>query len=177
MMSGPVILHRNGQAYIVKVKPATARPLEVYDGTRRVAFGLLKRYHPWRLEVADVDGHGEAIAVGVDKPTHNLRFRHRTLFLINFDGHALQRKWTGSSLGRPLLDFCFSPTVPQHLVSLERCLDGRVAVTAYHWVGFGFRKDGERLLTDASAIEPVPEGVRVRAGDHQVSFTWKDLRL
>ena len=173
----PVRLVRDGAPYLVKVVPKAERPLQVWRSSKLIAFGLLKRYHPWCLQVADVDGRGDAIAVGVDKPTHNLHFPHRTLFLLSFDGKALKRKWTGSTMGRPLLEFCFSPTPPQRLITLETCLDGRVALSSYHWIGFGFRKDRERFWQAAAHLQATPDALTVRAEGHQVSLQWSDVLL
>jgi hypothetical protein len=171
----PLKLVFGGTSYVVSVQAKAERPLEVWLGHRRVAHGLLTRYHPWTTQIADVDGHGETIAVGVSKPTHNLHFAHRTLFLISFDGHELKRKWTGSTMGRPLVDFCFSPVKPQRLVTLETCLDGRIALSSYHWSGFGFRKDRERLWRSASSLHPSPHHLTLRADGHQVSLNWSEV--
>jgi hypothetical protein len=171
----PVTLVHSRSTYRVQVKPHAARPLEVWQGSHRIAHGLLTRYHPWCLQIADVDGRGAAIAVGVDKPTHNIRFAHRTLFLISFDGHQLKRKWTGSTMGRPLLEFCFAPGVPQRLVTLETCMDDRVALSSYHWSGFGFRKDRERLARSASGLRPAGDHLTLRLNRHQVSLRWSEV--
>jgi len=147
----------------------------VWKGTRRIANALLKRFHPWSLQIADVDGHGEAIAVGVTKPTHNLPFPHRALFLMRFDGDELRRKWTGSTMGRPLDEFCFAPRKPQALVTLEECLDGRVALSCYRWNGFGFTKKRERFWQSAAHLRPGQEGLELRGNGRHVSLPWSDL--
>ncbi|MFT2543520.1 hypothetical protein ACMWP9_36640, partial [Escherichia coli] len=65
------------------------------------------------------------IAVGVNKPTHNLPFPHKTIFIMRFDGKRIVRKWAGSTMGRPLLEFGFAPKVQgksQYLFTLEKRL-------------------------------------------------------
>ena len=152
------------------------KPLQVWEGNRLVASGLQKRFHPWGLAVADVDGHGPAIAVGVTKSTHNLRFPHRTLFLFRIDGTTLVPRWTGSTMGRPLLEFCFSPQVPQRLFTLETRLDGRTALSGYRWSGFGFRKIGiERTWLHAEQLISSTGRLTLKAEGHQVSFNWSEV--
>lgn len=140
-----------------------------------VAHCLLRRYHPWALQVADVDGRGQAIAIGVSKPTQNLHFPHRTLFLVRFDGKTLTRKWTASTMGRPLLEFAFAPGTPQRLLTLERTLQGEVALSTYHWVGFGFRKDHQRIWHRAERLRAKQSCLCIDADGHQVSLQWKDV--
>jgi hypothetical protein len=97
-----------------------------------------KLLNPWRLEVGDLDADGSPeILVGVKKTTWNLPFLHTTIFVLGFNGHQVYRKWTGSTLGRPLLDFCVGDG---KLYTLERSVDGQLELSSNLWTGFGFRK-------------------------------------
>src|SRR5471030_1122721 len=102
-----VQLNHAGTAYAVVLDSRAEHPLQVWRGDSKVADSLLAAYHPWALQVADVDGDGDdEMAIGLTKPTKYLPFPHRTLFIMRFDGKQIIRKWAGSTLGRPLLEFC-----------------------------------------------------------------------
>ncbi len=145
LISKAVLVH-GGIAFEVRLDARAAHPLQIWRNDHKLAEGLLKSFHPWALQIVDVDGDDvDEIAVGVTKSTPNLRFPHKTLFIMRFDGHEIYRKWTGSTMGRPLLEFCFSPKErgkPQVLFTLEKTMDGQVALSANKWIGFGFQKIG-----------------------------------
>ena len=169
-----------GIAYTVRLEPRAAHPLQVWTGGRKVAERLERRYHAWALEVADVDGSGvDSIVVGLTKPTKYLPFPHRTIFVMKFDGHKISRKWAGSSMGRPLLEFCFGPKSlgkPQTLFTLERRLDGKAALCGNRWTGFGFAKVGEEKAWN-SASDLRCEGARLIlvANGRWIALPWKSL--
>jgi len=174
------VLVHGGVVYSVRLDASAVHPLQVWRGDRKLAEYLLKAHHPWSLQVADVDGDDvDEIAVGLIKPTHNLHFPHTTLFILRFDGKDIVRKWAGSSMGRPLIEFGFSPKVkgkPQTLFTLEKRLDGRVALSAHRWTGFGFEKIGaEKSWRNASALSFAGDRLILRADDRQVRLLWKEL--
>ena len=169
-----------GTAYSVRLDPAAEHPLQVWMGKRKVAEGLQRRYHPWALEVADVDGSGvDSIVVGLTKPTKYLPFPHRTIFVMKFDGHKISRKWAGSSMGRPLLEFCFGPKSlgnPQALFTLERRFDGKAALRGNRWTGFGFVKVGEeKAWNSASGLRCEGARLILVANGRRIAFSWKPL--
>ena len=142
------------------------------DGTQRVVRYPGKLLNPWRLEVGDVDADGAPeILVGVKKKTWNLPFPHTTLFVLGFDGRKLYRKWTGSTLGRPLLDFCVGEG---RLFSLEQRMDHQIELSSNLWTGFGFRK--ERVIgrwTKAEALKFKDHRLYLRAREGLISVDTK----
>jgi hypothetical protein len=111
--------------------------LSVFRGSKPVSRYDGKLPGAWRLEATELGGRA-AILVGVNKRTWNLPFPHRTIFVLGFDGHSVYRRWTGSTMGRPLIDFCVGTG---RVFTLERRLDGRVELSSNLWNGFGFRKE------------------------------------
>ena len=174
-------LVHGGLTYEVRIDRKAERPLQVWRGGHKLAEALLKRFHPWSLQIADVDGDDvDEIAVGVTKPTPNLPFPHRTLFIMRFDGTKIWRKWAGSTMGRPLLEYCFGPKThgqPQLLFTLEKQLDGQVALAANRWSGFGFRKVGtQRAWPHASGLHCVADKLIVVINHRNVAVPWKSLQ-
>lgn len=173
-------LMHGGTAYSVRIDPRAAKPLQVWRRGHKLSEALFKAYHPWSLQLADVEGHGfDEIAVGLTKATKYLPFEHRTLFILRFDGEKIVRVWAGSSMGRPLVDFCFGPKVPgkgQTLITLERTLDGQVAISANEWMGFGFRKVGRQFKwRRADHLRHNGKKLILRADGRTVALSWKKL--
>lgn len=152
--------------YRAVLNPASERPLQVWRAGALLAEEARRAWRPWRLDVAEVDGNGRAeLAIGVEKPTRNLPFDHRTLFVYTFDGERIHKKWLGSSLGRPLVDFAFGPAPagePQPLFTLETDPDRTVVLSRYAWSGFGFRKRSEHgRWPNATDLRVTPDGLRI----------------
>jgi hypothetical protein len=169
-----------GAHYAVVLDARAPHPLQIWRGGRKIADSLRMAYHPWSLQVADVDGDGtEEIAVGLTKATRYLPFPHRTLFIMRFDGRQIVRKWAGSTMGRPLLEFCFGPKEKgkaQTLFTLETALHGGVALSAHAWTGFGFRKIGqERIWKGAKGLSFRGDRLILRVDSHSVSIPWRAL--
>ncbi len=166
-----MLLHA-GTTFQIRLDPNARHPLQVWLKSTKVCDGLIPDHHPWALEIADVDGDGDDdIVVGINETTRYLKFPHKTLFVMHFDGKQLSRKWAGSTLGRPFTEFCFGPKVAgqgQLLVTLDRCLDGQLALTAHRWSGFGFQKVGnEKFFTDASGLH-VEQSNLVLTSNHRL---------
>ncbi len=146
----------DGKGYEVLVDGRMERPLALKWNGKILDRMLKREWKPWSLEVADVDGDGRAdLAVGIVKATRHLPFPHTCLWIIGVrDGH-FTRKWLGSSMGRPLVEFCFGPPRAggAFLFTLERTLDGRRSLSRYRWSGFGFKKaGGEQMWREAHGL-------------------------
>ncbi|MCL6459232.1 MAG: hypothetical protein K6T85_14610, partial [Gorillibacterium sp.] len=61
---------------------------------------------PWKIEVADIDGdHQKEILIAVHKTTHFDVEEKNRLFIFNFAGERLYKKWTGSQIAGVWNDF------------------------------------------------------------------------
>ncbi len=133
--------------YEAVLDPHRAPPLYVQKGSHRFPSPTKTEWAPWKLLVGDVDGDGYPdLLIGIVKSTRYLPQRHTTLFVYTFNGKSIEKKWLGSTMGRPLLDFCLGPAGTdgwQPLVTLQRAPYGKVALNRYRWSGFGFKMDSE----------------------------------
>jgi hypothetical protein len=115
----------------------------------RYPSSMSREWGPWKLQVGDVDGDGYPdLLVGVVKATHQLHARHTTLFVYTFNGREIRRKWLGSTMGRPLLDYTLGKAGTdgwQPLFTLERTLDGNASLSRYRWRVFGFHRNSSQL--------------------------------
>lgn len=134
------------EPHIVLVIPrpqrSTVRTYRLDDGRLDPAFADLSITHQvLKAELADLDGDSVAeLLVSVGKTTRLDPLPRLRLFVYQWSGLAWVPKWLGSRLAYDLLDFACVPGVERdRVVSLERRPDGQQVVTAYRWIGFGFR--------------------------------------
>ncbi len=117
-----------------------------------------RRLNPWQLRVSDVDGNGKPdFLIGVYKRANVVTTPHRTLFIYEFRGDEVVPQWRASSLGRELLDF--NPvklSSGTRVVTVERTLDGKEALSVYKWRGFGLFKLRELAIGKQIRLAHLP---------------------
>ncbi|HKS27633.1 MAG TPA: FG-GAP-like repeat-containing protein [Pyrinomonadaceae bacterium] len=143
--------------------------------------GVPARWKPWKLMVADVDGDGQReMAVGVYKSTRFFPKPHNCLFIYSWDGRTAGKKWLGSSLSRPFLDFAFADLDgdrEEELAAIEMKRDGRLCLAVYSWNGFGFTLDWQRGdWQRARLLHAAREGITVEADGQRLTLTGNDSR-
>jgi hypothetical protein len=142
--------------------------LEVWRGGKRLDGNVPRRWKPWKLLTADVDGDGRRdIIVGVYKATRFFKQPHNCVFVYNWDGRRITPKWLGSSLSKRFSDFTFANMDgdrADELIALETRRDGKKCVVVYSWAGFGFAPDWQRgAWTNAKIVSAVENQVLVEA--------------
>ena len=107
--------------------------------------GIPRKWNPWKVQAADVDGDGiKEIVLGVHKGTRFFPQPHNCLFVFGWDGKQAFPKWLGSRLSKPFVDFTLAQLDGEpgdELVSLEVTRGGRRCLVVYSWCGFGFAGD------------------------------------
>ena len=162
-------LDGEGTTETIVVKPDSDPFLSVRHAGRLVWQGMPKRWKPWKMRLADVDGDGKLeIILGVHKTTRFFPRPHNCPFVFGWDGETVFPKWLGSALSRPFTDFEFLPRPGKGalLVSIEIMRDAKRRLVAYEWDQFGFAGDwqsnafGELKFrqSDAGAPHVVAEG-------------------
>ncbi|HKQ53566.1 MAG TPA: VCBS repeat-containing protein [Pyrinomonadaceae bacterium] len=153
--------------------------VSVRRGGRLLWEGVHGRWRPWKLTVADVDGDGrKEIVVGVFKSTKFIPRPHNCLFIYDWDGRRAAPKWLGSTLSRPFTDFRLADgdgDGRDEVYALETRRDGRVALAAYSWNGFGFTRDWERGDWQKAALLAVTrDAIRIEADGRAVTLQNKN---
>lgn len=133
----------NGSSVTVRLDSTAEPPVTAGDSGRAFAVTVRRRWRPWAIAAADIDGSGRrALIVAVYKPTRYLPKPHNCLFVYRYDGRDVHPIWLGSSLGRPFTAFGFTPAARGHaskLITLDVGLAGSRSVAVHTWIGFGFR--------------------------------------
>ncbi|HYG81458.1 MAG TPA: VCBS repeat-containing protein [Pyrinomonadaceae bacterium] len=166
-------LDGDGRVERITLDAARDPAVSVRRGRRLLWEGVHGRWRPWKLTVADVDGdRRREIVVGVFKATKFIPRPHNCLFIYDWDGRRAAPKWLGSTLSRPFTDFGFADTNGDgrdELYALETRRDGRRALAAYSWNGFGFTQDWERGgWLEAMLVAVTREEITIEADGRRV---------
>ncbi len=147
----------------VKLNPNELRCVTVTVGAKVLWKDIPKDWHPWKLAVTDLNHDGkQELIVALFKLTRHSPSRLHTLFVYGFDGAKVFPKWRGSTLGRDFTDFAVLKSKKgDRIVTLDRLLDGRIAVTCRKWDGFGFRRVWERDSLMSAKLGATRQGVEI----------------
>jgi hypothetical protein len=169
-----IAIHRGGNTVQITLDK-TQDPAVTAKLKGKVIWRYIRRdWHPWKLVKADVDGdHNEDFIVALHKLTRHSPHRIHTLFVFGFDGAAIWPKWRGSRLARDFSDFVVAKGKNRDkILTLDRLLNGRFALSCYSWSGFGFRKEWERgAWKQARLQEGGPGSVTVITEGGRVKFS------
>jgi hypothetical protein len=166
-------LDGDGKTERVVLNAANEKTLSVWRGDKRLWQDVPKKWQPWKLTTADVDGDGKReILLGVYKPTRFFPKPHNCLFVYGWDGKQAFPKWLGSSLARPFTDFTsgnLDDDRADELVSVEVTRDNKRCIAVYSWNQFGFVIDWQRGAWDSICLlEVKQEKIVVRADGRQI---------
>jgi hypothetical protein len=144
------ILGRNGEE--------RGRTLAVYEltagGWSRRFLDRDRGFHPWCIMTAELDGDPlPEVAVGAYKSARYDPKPENRLFIFDWTGEALFAKWLGSRLGLPFERFGFARGADgvDRLLAVEHSGQERLVLRQYHWDGFGFAHDCDRIRVSHSA--------------------------
>lgn len=168
-------LSGDGQRETIVLDREKEPALSVWRGKKLLWQGVHKRWQPWKIMIADVDGDGRSeIIVGVYKATHYFPKPHNCLFIYGWEGESLSPKWLGSTLSKPFTDFTFADLNHdghQELIAIETTREGKQSVGVYSWNGFGFTLDWQRgAWQSARLIIDNPGGVIVEADGERIAL-------
>ncbi len=111
---------------------------------------------PWKIEIGNIDyTDGPQVIIGVNKSTHFDKEVNNRLFVFNWNGEKLYKKWTGTRLGYYLKDFYiidFLDIKGDELVVLDKNEEGMERLLVYYWMDFGFQ-----LLAESKFYDTVEE--------------------
>lgn len=111
---------------------------------------------PWKIRVADIDGDGVTeILTSVNKTTQFDQVDKNRMFIFNFDGEKLYKKWTGSQIAGVWNDFFVGDLVSipgEELIFIEQTTDGKERISIYYWFDFGFF-----LLASSGSYQDIQE--------------------
>ncbi|MCS7233779.1 MAG: hypothetical protein NZ900_06705 [Synergistetes bacterium] len=158
----------------VSFYPHVDNAIRVFREGVEVWKGVPARWEAWKLVIADVDGDGiKELLVGVNIKTRFFPNKHRSIFVLGWNGSFAYPRWLGSHMSKPLIDFtAFNlDGLPQdELITLEETREGRRCLLVYRWVGFGFIViwhsepfNGGELFNDGSVV-----GVKFQDGGFRI---------
>lgn len=111
---------------------------------------------PWKVKLGNIDyTDGLQVIMGVNKTTHFDKEKNNRLFVFNWDGEKLYKKWTGTRLGYYLKDFYIMDILDikgDELVVIDQNKDGMERLLVYYWLDFGFH-----LLAESKFFDSIDE--------------------
>ncbi|WP_352420224.1 hypothetical protein [Proteiniborus sp.] len=111
---------------------------------------------PWKIRIGNIDYTDvPQVIIGVNKSTHFDKEVNNRLFVFNWDGEKLYKKWTGTRLGYYLKDFYiidFLDIKGDELVVIDKNEEGRERLLVYYWLDFGFQ-----LLAESEFYDTIEE--------------------
>lgn len=131
------------------------RALAIYDssgaGWRQVFLDDDRGFHPWALEIGELDGDAlPEVVVGTYKTSRFDPVQRNRIFIFDWtDENRLFAKWLGSRLGATLERFALARGPDGRDRLFVRASDPRGDVRRYRWIGFGFALEAEVSLPDA----------------------------
>lgn len=93
--------------------------------------------------------------MGVNKPTYFDREINDRLFVFNWNGEKLYKKWTGTRLGYYLKDFYIIDLLDikgEELIVIDKNQEGKERLLVYYWLDFGFQ-----LLAESEFYDTIEE--------------------
>jgi hypothetical protein len=137
-----VDLDGDGQVEQIIFRPQVNGSIAVLRNEKVIWRGVPKRWQAWKLVISDVDGDGKKeFLVGVNIRTRYFPKRHKSVFVLGWNGKFAYARWLGSHLSKPMVDFTSAELDDQagaELVTLEITRDGRRCIVVYRWIGFGY---------------------------------------
>ncbi|WP_134684912.1 hypothetical protein [Brevibacillus migulae] len=123
---------------------------------------------PWKLGIADVDGdRKKELLIAVRKTTHFDPLEKNRMFIFQYDGEKLYKKWTGSQIAGVWNDFYAGNLLPipgDELIFIEQVSGDEERISIYYWFDFGF------VFLAASERYPDIKNISIR-GENRLSIT------
>lgn len=164
-------LDGDGMEEGIVFSPGGEQALRIFRESEEIWRGVPSRWEAWKLVIGDVDGDGvKELLVGVNIRTRFFPNKHRSIFVLGWNGSFAYSRWLGSHMSKPLVDFTaldIDGDGKDELITVEVSSDGRVHLVVYRWVGFGYvvvwqseSVDGVDLIQDGSKV-----GLRLVSGE------------
>ena len=132
------------------------RTIAVYElepgRASRIYLDMDRGFHPWAITCAELDGDSlPEVAVGAYKRTRFHPVLENRLLIFDWtEKDTIFAKWLGSRLGFPFESFGFARAGDgiDRLLTVEHSGRERLVLRQYHWNGFGFSHDRDRVRTE-----------------------------
>lgn len=148
---------------------------------QRVYESDFKDLKPWKIEIGDIDGdERKELLIAVNKPTHFDAEHRNRMFIFNYDGGKLVKKWTGSQLAGDWTTFRVGDLLPipgDELIFIEQLEANKERIGVYYWLDFGFVHVAESERYDPIDSLDIVGGnrmdIRMKQGGEPLTLTVK----